>query len=423
MTLRRGVRHLALGLTGWAFAVVPMSGAAHRRSPSPPASPPPSIARIARIAPNNGPVSGGSVVRIAGAGFAPGAIVRFGSAAASRVSVRSPTSIAAVSPAGVGTVDITVAAKQSVSPRTPYDRFAYDPPPRGPWLGLNGNSANYLGPVGQFVPDNVVYDRDEYTAGQLPSDRDSLHRAIARRMVPDVVIEYAGYTGRGFGRLDPRFPRGEAVAQYVRGFLRTATAILHKYPGRRISFEPINEPYGYATPAQYAAVIAQLLPAAQRAGIPPDSVYVAAYGKGWVPAMYAAAPSLRTLIGGWYFHPYGPPSGVANEYSSGIQSLPHVQAEMTSGQSNIIVSEMGWCAMDVNGGEACAEPRTASAQQAARSLIEGLDNALPMRRAGWLRALLVFSRNDGGWAMELPRSVLTEQGKALIRFARAHPDW
>jgi hypothetical protein len=177
-----------------------------------------------------------------------------------------------------------------------------------------------------------------------------------------------------------------------------------------------------AQPVPAAPVIAQLLPAAGRAGIPLDSVYVAAYGKGWVPAMYAAQPALRTLIQGWYLHPYGPPSGAANEYSAGIQSLPHVQAEMTSSQSNLIVSEIGWCALNVNHGAACGEPWTRSDRQAARRLIESLDNALPMRRAGWLRALLVYSRNDGGWAMQLPKGVLTARGRALIRFARAHPD-
>jgi hypothetical protein len=416
----RDVRRLIVGLTGCALAAIPLSAG---RPPRSQAQPLPATPSITRIAPNNGAGAGGTVVTITGRGFGRGARVRFGSAAASAVSVRSSTAITATGPAGAGTVDITVAGPRSTSPRTPYDRFAYDPPPSGSWLGLNGNSANYLGPVGQFVADHIVYDRDEYGAGELPSRNDPLHRAISHHMIPDVVIEYAGYTGEGFGRLDPSFPTGgEAIVRYVRGFIRTARAILHEYPRRRILFEPINEPYGYARPAQYAAVIAQLLPAARRAGVPLDAIYVAAYGKGWVPAMYAAAPALRTLIQGWYFHPYGPPAGEAGEYAAGIQSLPYVQAEMTSGQSNIIVSEIGWCAEDVNHGSACTEPRVSSARDAARLLTEGLSNALPMRRAGWLRALLIFSRNDGGWAMELPKAILTEPGRALIRFARAHPN-
>jgi DNA-binding beta-propeller fold protein YncE len=42
-----------------------------------------------------------------------------------------------------------------------------------------------------------------------------------------------------------------------------------------------------------------------------------------------------------------------------------------------------------------------------------------MHRAGWLRALLVYSRGTGGWAMEYETSpwALTAQGEALIKFA------
>lgn len=416
--MRQGVRHPALGLIGWALAGIPAIAGGPLASPAGPVPAPPSIVSIA---PNNGAIRGGTTVRIEGRGFPPHATVRFGSADARAVSVRSSTSIEAVSPRGSATVDVTVAGPRGASATTPVDRFAYDPPPSGNWLGLNDNSANYLGPVDRFVADRIVYDREEYAAGRLPSRGDSLHRAIAHHMIPDVVIEYAGYTGEGFGRIDPNFPSGEAIARYVSGFVRTAKAIRRAYPGRRILFEPINEPWGHATAAQYAAVIARLLPAARSAAIPLDSIYVGAYGKGWVPAMYAAAPGLRTLVEGWYFHPYGPSVGAANGYSGGIQSLPHVQAEMTSGQNNIIVSEIGWCAGNVNHGAACGQPRTSSDRQAAHLLIESLDNALPLRRAGWLRALLVYSRSDGGWAMELPHAVLTESGRALVGFGRAHP--
>lgn len=395
------LRHLTIALAGWALAAV-VPGTPH----------------VARIWPNNGPFHGGTPVTISGEGFTSRSQVSFGATPARSVKLLSPDSILAVSPPGHGSVGITVSNPAGASAPIPTATFAYDPPPRGPWLGLNGNSLSYLGPIGQFAAHGVVYDRDEYTAGELPTHHDRLHIAVAHRMVPVVVIEYAGYTGEGFGRMDSAFPQGEAVGRYVRGFIRTATAILRLYPGRRILFEPINEPYGYATAAEYAAVIAQLLPAAQQAGIPLDSIYVAARDKGWVPAMYQAQPQLQTLIGGWYFHPYGPPFG-----AEGIGSLPRVQAEMTSGQSNIVISEIGWCALDVKAGAACGSPWVAHASDAARLLAQGLGNALAMRRAGWLRALLVYSRNDGGWAMELPKSVLTKSGRALLRFARAHPGW
>jgi hypothetical protein len=170
-------------------------------------------------------------------------------------------------------------------------------------------------------------------------------------------------------------------------------------------------------------VIAKLLPEAQTAGIPLANIYVAAYGRHWVSKMYEAQSKLKTEIEGWYFHPYGPPSGTAEENGQGIQSLPNVQAEMTSGQNNIIVSEIGYWTHDVNGGESKGGPSSVWAEnstQAAQWLTETLDNALPYRQAGWLKALLIYSRNDGGWAMELPGSTLTKQGEALDNFANVY---
>jgi hypothetical protein len=92
---------------------------------------------------------------------------------------------------------------------------------------------------------------------------------------------------------------------------------------------------------------------------------------------------------------------------------------MTSGQNNIIVSEVGYCADDVGDGSTeCAAPQQDSAE-AERHLTEMLVNAVPYHEEGWLRALLVYSRNAGGWAMqELPRKQLTSQGLALRAFAR-----
>ncbi len=379
-------------------------------------------ALVLRISPNNGAAAGGTTVRIYGTGFTRSARVDFGARPARSVRVLSRRTIVAVSPAGAGSVQARVLESGGPSAATPYGRFAYDPPPSGPWLGLNGNSVGYLGPVDRFQRDHVAFDRDELGAGEVPSTHGRIARAIAQGMIPDVVIEYGGYTGNDWGHLDPRFPRGKAILSYVHGFVRTATAIRRMFPGRRILFEPINEPYGYATAAQYAAVIARLLPAAARAGIPPQDIYVAARGERWIPKMYAARPQLRNLIQGWYFHPYGPPAGVAQEDSAGIQSVPVVQSQMTSGQNNIIISEIGWCALTVDHGEECTGPNAPSGTAAAVRLAAALANALPMRRAGWLRGLLVYSRTDGGWAMQLPNGVLTEQGRALVRFARAHPE-
>jgi hypothetical protein len=393
---------------------------------------------VTSISSNNGPAAGGTSVTIKGTGFISGSTVKFAGSAAGSVTISSETSIIASSPAGSELANIAVTNSNGTSASTPADQFAYDPAPSGPWLGLNGNSTGaYLGSIGDFTAHNVVYDRGggseasgngiEWSAGELPKAGDDLEKSINAGMIPIVTIEYAGYGSHEFGEADPNFPTGTKITTYVEGFVKSAKAIREAYPGKQILFEPINEPWGYTEPgyngAEYANVIAKLLPEVQAASIPLGNVYVAAYGRHWVSKMYEAQSKLKTEIEGWYFHPYGPPNGTAEENGQGIQSLPNVQAEMTSGQNNIIVSEIGYWTHDVNGGESKGGPSSVWAEnstQAAQWLTETLDNALPYRQAGWLKALLVYSRNDGGWAMELPGSALTKQGEALDNFANVY---
>lgn len=340
--------------------------------------------------------------------------------------------------------------------------------PLNAWLGLNNNTVKYLGPVNTFARYGIAYDRSfELTAGMLPSELEhgGESREFDRRlredheygMVPVVVIEYRGYDRRGFEfKSDPEFPQQRTaeeeragkstIKQYADGFAKSAAAIVkfvsERYPGMEVLFEPMNEPWGYTEPrynaAEYANVLAALLPAASAAGVPAGTIYVAATGeacgyqeaaqlacrRGWVRAMYEAQPQLQLMIQGWYLHPYGPPSGSDRYDNEGIQSLPALRSQMTSGQNNLIVSEVGYCAEDVNnparlaGGDDCHGFSVPTAMQAAADLTATLENARPYHEAGWLRALIVYSRNDGGWAMQrYPALTLTPSGQALETFA------
>jgi hypothetical protein len=422
---------------------------------------------IAAISPNNGPQGGGTPVAIVGSGFAPGATVDFGGVAAANVTVVSPEAITAIAPPGAGgeLVTISVTGSEGASAAVPRDQFAYDPAPASPWLGLDGNSISnpadgeWLGPVDVFSSRHIAYDRTfELVAGQLPSEvgssrghgwsrfEDGLAYDHEYGMIPVSVIEYRGYP-RVYTS-DPDFPQdraaGEAgkdtIAGYVAGFVRSASAILRliarRYPGMPVLFEPINEPWGYTTPqyngAEYAEVIAALLPRAAAAGIPLSDIYVGAIGEGcaascvadgWVPAMYAAQPALETEIQGWYLHPYGSAHGIGEGGEQGIESLPLVQAQMTSGQSNIIVSEVGYCDDQLNRTledppcEGAGEPAATATQELSRML----DVALRYHDEGWLRALIVYDRNAGGWAMQdYPSKALSPSGRALVAFARAY---
>jgi hypothetical protein len=338
-------------------------------------------------------------------------------------------------------------------------------PARPGWLGLNGNTSTYLGPVDTFSKAGVVFDRNlELQAGRLPGEGaqgtpegelvQRLAEAHALGMSPVAVVDYRGYGRPGYEfREDPEFPSRRSPAEvaqgrssisaYVAGFVRSATAIRRlaaaRFAGTEVRFEVINEPWGYTSPqydpGAYAEVLAALLPAATAAGIPARDIYAAATGEAcspggcraneWVAGMYRAEPALRQEIEGWYLHPYGPPTGVGELANGGIQAVPLIRSQIASGRDNLIVSELGFCARDVNNpagvpeGVDCHGAPAVSATQAAGELTITLEEARVYHREGWLRALIVYSRNDGGWAMQLPGGTLTPSGRALLRFAAA----
>jgi hypothetical protein len=426
---------------------------------------------IASVTPDSGPAAGATTVRIEGTGFEPGDRVDFGGVAASQVEVASERSLTAQSPPGSGTIDVTVAGPGGASEPVSHDWFAYEPAPDALWLGLDDNSENepeghLLGPVDEFSSHGIVYDRDfNLTAGQLPSETESDGRGGTRfedhlaldheyGMIPVATIEFSG--DQGNLTPTPWFPREQrtsqelaegrtTVAEYAAGFVRSASAIIclisSRYPGMPILLEPINEPWGYTTPwyngAEYAKVLAPLLPAAQAAGIPLSDIYVSAFGAdrrlnakgekeeyapGWVPAIYEAEPALRSEIRGWYFHPYGPPAGTEMNDSWGIQSVAEVRRLMSSGEDNIIVSEVGYCARQAGGDcQETGEAEVEGEQEAASRLTEMLGNALPYHEAGWLKALIVYARSDGGWSMQAyPGGQLEALGEAYEQFAAEH---
>ncbi|HTR88755.1 MAG TPA: IPT/TIG domain-containing protein, partial [Solirubrobacteraceae bacterium] len=232
-------------LTAMALAVGLLDGATEAGGASGPT--------VSAISPNNGPGAGGTAVTIAGGGFQAGASVQFGETAARRVAVRSGGVIVATSPPGTGTVDVRVIQAGASSPVTPTDQFAYDPPPRAPWLGLNGNGYTYLGPVDTFVEMGVAYDRSgsiEWQAGERLRERgrltaggEALAADMSNGMIPDITIEYPGYQGCGWGQ--DCLPTGAAARSYVEGFVASAREVLAAYPGAQVLFEAGNEPWGH----------------------------------------------------------------------------------------------------------------------------------------------------------------------------------
>jgi len=80
---------------------------------------------VTGVSPTAGPSPGGTTVTITGSGFTGATAVDFGSVAADSFTVNSATQITATSPAGTGTVDVTVVTPNSTSATSPADQFSY----------------------------------------------------------------------------------------------------------------------------------------------------------------------------------------------------------------------------------------------------------------------------------------------------------
>src|SRR6266851_3272810 len=80
---------------------------------------------VSNISPMNGPATGGTSVMITGINFTGATSVSFGSTPASSITFISDMQITAVSPAGSGTVDVTVTTQSGTSAKSKADLFTY----------------------------------------------------------------------------------------------------------------------------------------------------------------------------------------------------------------------------------------------------------------------------------------------------------
>lgn len=83
---------------------------------------------ITGVSPNLGPAAGGQTVTITGANFTGASAVKFGTASATNVTVDSASAITATTPAGSGTVDVSVTTPSGVSPMSSGDHYSYQFP-------------------------------------------------------------------------------------------------------------------------------------------------------------------------------------------------------------------------------------------------------------------------------------------------------
>jgi hypothetical protein len=85
----------------------------------------PEAPTVTSISPKNGVAAGGTEVTITGTSFTGAKEVKFGTAEAKEFKVESATSITAESPAGTGTVNVTVTSIVGTSPAVKKDEFKY----------------------------------------------------------------------------------------------------------------------------------------------------------------------------------------------------------------------------------------------------------------------------------------------------------
>jgi hypothetical protein len=98
---------------------------------------------VTGLSPSSGLAAGGNSVNLTGTDFAAGAVVMFGSKAATNVVVNSSTSITATAPAGSGVVNVTVTTSQGTSAENSADLYTYEAPPTVG--GVSPNSGTLTG--------------------------------------------------------------------------------------------------------------------------------------------------------------------------------------------------------------------------------------------------------------------------------------
>src|SRR5262249_47362876 len=88
------------------------------------------VPNVTKISPQTGPTAGGTSVTITGTNLGEATAVHFGPTAAASMTVNSATSITAVSPAGSGTVNVTVTNQAGTGAITLKDQFSYGAAPK-----------------------------------------------------------------------------------------------------------------------------------------------------------------------------------------------------------------------------------------------------------------------------------------------------
>ncbi len=129
---------------------------------------------VSGLSPTSGSATGGDSVTITGSGFASATGVSFGTAPAAIVDVGSDSQMTVTSPAGSGTVDVTVASSAGTSTTNPADQFTYFLRPRPGPRPFGAAPASADKPSTASEPDQPTTDEpatDQPTTDQPTTDQ------------------------------------------------------------------------------------------------------------------------------------------------------------------------------------------------------------------------------------------------------------
>jgi len=154
---------------------------------------------VTGVSPSEGPEAGGTSVTITGTNLGKASAVRFGSTAAKGFKVNSGTSITAESPAGKGSVDVTVTTPGGTSATSSADHFSYVSPPsvssvspsEGPEAG--GTSVTITG-TNLGKASAVVFGSSEATSFTVNSESSITATSPAGKGSVDVTVTTPGGT-------------------------------------------------------------------------------------------------------------------------------------------------------------------------------------------------------------------------------------
>jgi hypothetical protein len=292
-----------------------------------------------------------------------------------------------------------------------------------PWLGLNGNHVNtsvFAGNQTQFSQLGISFTRCQQVQGQANDDNGvPLLTDIATisgiGQVPVVVISAPNYnTGT--------YPTGGAIATYAAFVVSTIQSIELAFPKLGTLYEIDNEPWNFYAPAgtaaQYADVVVQVINAVLAAKLDVTRVFAVVKDLAWITSMYAQQATLKTIVQGWSFHPYGPPPPqYGTNTIQGISAVANARTTLFSGANNILISEVGFQDRQISNtaGGGVSDANNGQVVEWMQLLLE---QALEYRLAGWLRAMLIFHRTSGNFAMVQVNTsgTLTPAGVALTQF-------